>query len=400
MRLALGSDRRTVVLRVLVLPAVLAAVTAVVAACSGGGASVASVDVPAAPDAALADGGGMAEASVDGGSDGASPPGAAIEGLPADTWAWVDFPASRCVRGSATGIGVNVHPGSDRVVIYLEGGGSCGKDCWKDEGIVTTYGAAEFALEDKVHGRPPTYPRPMLTLDRAASDNPFKDANLVFVPYCTGDVHAGTRTWNDGVHDFDFWGQKDLDMFLARLVPTFPGATRVWLTGSSAGGGGALLNYARVRSAFGARTDLIVDSAPPIASVGKAAQADLRDQELWGVPMPLGCTTCTDLPSIDAFNRSLDPSARFAYLSYRYDDVIARGKGLALAPFGEALGAFVQGLPTTPESRGFVVVNALAAPEHVVDNVTIPSGVRAALAPWLGAMVNGASWTSTTTPDE
>ncbi len=29
--------------------------------------------------------------------------------------------------------------------------------------------------------------------DRGDGDNPFADASYVFVPYCTGDLHAGSR---------------------------------------------------------------------------------------------------------------------------------------------------------------------------------------------------------------
>src|SRR5262245_57335206 len=43
----------------------------------------------------------------------------------AQEWTFVPFPEAHCMDGSSTGIGVNLASGSDRVVIYLEGGGAC-----------------------------------------------------------------------------------------------------------------------------------------------------------------------------------------------------------------------------------------------------------------------------------
>src|SRR5580698_1622072 len=49
----------------------------------------------------------------------------AIPSLPAMTWQFVPIQGAMCRDGSATGIGVNVVPGSTKVMIFLEGGGAC-----------------------------------------------------------------------------------------------------------------------------------------------------------------------------------------------------------------------------------------------------------------------------------
>src|SRR5690348_4731360 len=49
-------------------------------------------------------------------------PGAPIT-TPANQWTWVDFPEALCRDGSSTGIGVRLNPNSNKVAIYLEGGG-------------------------------------------------------------------------------------------------------------------------------------------------------------------------------------------------------------------------------------------------------------------------------------
>ena len=82
----------------------------------------AAFDAATVPDAAEPTDGSIGDAAVD-----ASPITA-----PADTWTWVDFPESRCANDSATGLGVNLHPGATNVLVYFEGGGACSSadTCW------------------------------------------------------------------------------------------------------------------------------------------------------------------------------------------------------------------------------------------------------------------------------
>jgi len=51
-------------------------------------------------------------------------PSGAIASAPR-TWSWLDMPESRCANGDPTGIGVNLEPGTDEVMVYLVGGGAC-----------------------------------------------------------------------------------------------------------------------------------------------------------------------------------------------------------------------------------------------------------------------------------
>src|SRR5207253_2454278 len=132
-----------------------------------------------------------------------------------------------------------------------------------------------------------------LTILLRLAKNPFADANFVYVPYCTGDVHIGSATVDMDVNGTKkttyFWGAKNLDMYLARLVPTFPQTTRVILTGISAGGYGAYLNVDRVRSAFGVRVDVIDDSGPPFDAppdVASVADGGGPKYAPWGVIYP------------------------------------------------------------------------------------------------------------------
>ena len=86
----------------------------------------------------------------------------------------------------------------------------------------------------------------------------FADASYVFVPYCTGDLHAGSAM---AVYQVDgqptvtyHFGARNLDLYLERLSGSFPRVDHAWLVGESAGGFGTLFNQdvrgKRVRGAY------------------------------------------------------------------------------------------------------------------------------------------------------
>ena len=106
---------------------------------------------------------------------------------PDKTWTFVDFPDAKCMNNTATGIGVNLNPNSDKVVIYLQGGGAC----FNTLTCLTVanaggYGASNFSTDAA------SLPKYSL-FNRDDATNPTKDWNYVYVPYCTGDVHSGNN---------------------------------------------------------------------------------------------------------------------------------------------------------------------------------------------------------------
>lgn len=103
--------------------------------------------------------------------------------------------------------------------------------------------------------------------NRQGFGNPFKDYNDVFVPYCTGDLHAGTKVTTYGSKATSHVGFLNMSAYLKRLVPTFPDAERIFLFGSSAGGFGVGVNWYRVQGAFpAARVDLVLLSGCQVGS--------------------------------------------------------------------------------------------------------------------------------------
>jgi hypothetical protein len=199
-------------------------------------------------------------------------------------------------------------------------------------------------------------------LDRTAPGNPYKDFILVFVPYCTGDVHAGdaVRTY-PGAPDGRAWhhkGRVNLQRAFAHLAATLDAPEKVVVSGASAGGFGALLGFDLAKQAWPqAKGYLVDDSGPPIDDIPPATV------ELWYAAWDLGTAVnaicggdlgalaCReDLSLVFPALQDRYPSDRFALLSSTQDEIM----------------------------RGFFGALSLAPPYLVpMDAATFESGVRA-----------------------
>lgn len=234
---------------------------------------------------------GGAGGGVGGGGEGGQLPTGPID-APADEWTFVEFPGATCMDGSPTGIGINPHPTSDDVVVFLMGGNACFN---KVSCLIVAnkdgYDAEKFAADVAGDISTTQY------FDRSNPDNPFRDFSYVFVPYCTGDVHAGEKA-DVEIDDttYQFHGFTNMTQYLERVVPTFPDATRVVLTGVSAGGFGAAYNYDQVATAFGADVPvtLIDDSGPPMGEEFVPACLQQHFMDTWGIgeTLPADCADC------------------------------------------------------------------------------------------------------------
>jgi hypothetical protein len=257
---------------------------------------------------------------------------------PLRQWTWVDVPGSTCADGSQTGFGVNLTDTSDDVLIFMEGGGACwdGQSCWGPVQtafyVATGYGKAEFQADPQIGA--------IYTLNRDDTDNAFKDKNIVYIPYCTGDSYAGDNVasldYLGTTHDTHFKGYANVGLFLQRIVPTFPKAKHVWLSGDSAGGFGSSFNFARTQDAFKtARVDVLDDSGQPIAP-DPARWALWRSA--WNMQVPADCPACQVSPAgfVDYY-RTKYPASRFGLVSFDYDSVIPTFMNLTSFQFHDEL---------------------------------------------------------------
>jgi hypothetical protein len=366
-------------------------ITALVSAC--GMSSSGSADAPAAPATVTVTSPtdpappAPTGASGTGTSTPAITPGVPIT-APERTWTWVDVAGSKCLDGSPTGIGVNLTKDSDDVLVFLEGGGACwdAASCWGPAptafNVLTGYGKTQLDTDPQI---PAIY-----LLDRSDSDNPFKDKNIVYVPYCTGDSFSGdnvtTLNYLGTDHESHFVGHKNIELYLARLLATFPKAKRVWVAGDSAGGFGASFNAGTFQDAFtSARVDVIDDSGQPIdPDPAKWAQW----KSVWNMQLPADCTTCAKGPSgfVDYY-RMKYPTNRFGLISFDYDVVIAPFMSLSLTQFHDELTAMLDHFDMSFTNGHYFV---LAGASHV--GLVTPT---ADLKTWVKAMVSGSTnWDS------
>jgi hypothetical protein len=311
---------------------------------------------------------------------------------PSETWTWIPVEGSACGNGSTAGIGVNLTQRSNRVLIYLQGGGGC----WDAltchllntaTNLNVDYTENLFRREIATTGRG-------LIFSRSDMRNPFRDASFVYVPYCTGDIHGGDR-----VMTYDVGGQmrrthhvgaRNMGLYLRRLAATLPATERVWLTGISAGGYGAGIHWDRVQRAFSrARVDLLDDSGPPITPP-MARYESMK--AAWNLQFPEGCTRCNDdLGALFPYYRTrFMPPHRMGLLSYTQDRTISTYFGISGSQFEMGLNDLTRtSFDATPNFRYFIVTGTNHTMLGSLGTVTGPGG--ASLLAWVTAWATDAS---------
>jgi hypothetical protein len=264
---------------------------------------------------------------------------------PVDKWTWVPFSNAFCANGSPIGIGVNPSTTSTNVVVYFEGGGACWSEetCYVQKTAVyfsIAYNKANFVADTT---SPAYMALPGGFFDRSAAANPFKDASYVYVPYCTGDLHGGSNVVQYGSVKAMHVGYQNFSAFLRRLAPTFASAGQVFLTGSSAGGDGALLNFGQTQRAFANAVVHVIDDSgtlmpADVEALGIAIEPSWRTQWNLAAALPAECEACsTTLAALYGYYAASYPKSRFSLLSYQDDSVIPAYYGITTAQFTDGL---------------------------------------------------------------
>ncbi|MGB0678617.1 MAG: pectin acetylesterase-family hydrolase [Polyangiales bacterium] len=276
----------------------------------------------------------------------ACPNGSPAEAITADAglWSWIPVEGMRCRDGSSTGIGVYPSPTGDaRLLIFLEPGGACfdAETCSAsaahfDESDFADR-RAQFELSRALFGD-----FPGIFAESPTSDfpSPFKGWNKVFVPYCSGDVHAGDngQGFDNGTFVSQHHGFANVGQALAKAAATWPNASQVVLSGSSAGGFGAAFHFDQLHNFFcQSRTYLIDDSGPPLREQTPPpasrpllpACLQQRWRERWNLnaTLPAGCNDCRaadggGLSQLLPHLATAYPDSRMALLSFTEDAVI------------------------------------------------------------------------------
>ena len=261
---------------------------------------------------------------------------------PCNTWLKIELPGTVCGDGSQYKFFVNYSSSSNNLEIVFEPGGACW-DYASCAGVGGIRGAANphGILDDHMS----TYQ--YLNLLRRTDVNPAMNYNMVFVPYCTGDIHSGnnvvTYTSSDpvdggtgpagtGVLTFHHNGHNNSLAVIEWMRATFAAVPKMLVTGCSAGGAGAILNYHFIRRAMGDHAQcgyLLDDSGPIFHSDGPSRQLHDQIRAAWNTDAVLDHFQA-DLPvpvadlkkDIGLLNRALArkyPHDRLTLVAYRMD---------------------------------------------------------------------------------
>jgi hypothetical protein len=264
-------------------------------------------------------------------------------------WDAVELPASSgasCGNGTPYRFFVNRTPFSRNTVVVYEGGGAC----W-DQAACLGQGKLSASNPD---GVPANY---FSQLNAALGGsitpftsrlNPFDQVrtqgwNLVYLPYCTGDVHTGSKVTvysdSDPANPRVQYhrGQANIRGAAQWLRANVGRPGELLLTGFSAGGVGPTATYALMRDTMQPtqRSSLIADSGPlfPAPRTSTPAQSPSillhnRIRQAWGLDDAGGLVTqLASLPGFDSNNMgsvngalaTRYPQDRFGYMLFQAD---------------------------------------------------------------------------------
>lgn len=144
---------------------------------------------------------------------------------------------------------------ADKLLIYFQGGGAC----WN---WVSCSGLFDSSVE-------PDETRAFRGIfDTSDPRNPLRDYSVVFVPYCTADVHIGnaSASYGDrGSRPIAHWGCRNVDAVLGWLGNRGLSPKTVVVAGTSAGAYGALFHTGPIARLFpDSRVVLLGDSGVPL----------------------------------------------------------------------------------------------------------------------------------------
>jgi hypothetical protein len=276
-----------------------------------------------------------------------------------------------CLRGTPFSMATR-NSGSEDLMIYLQGGGSCTNAlCRATETagtMIPTYGV----------------------LNAADAANPVAGWSVVYSPHCDGSLHFG----DSDIPDMNraHHGLRNVSASLDVALSKFPNPRRILLTGASAGGYGTIWITALVRIVY-PNAKLFVFNDAGIA-ISNPANPDGFRSVLgeWGATgfIPRTCDACMTSPHLTpwmSWNLQHDPRMKLAMFS-AYEDSVISGTFLMLDPavFKQALLEQTAAVVDTAPARAkrFLV----AGTQHTVGNIHTTAVGNLPVATWLKQMLD------------
>ncbi len=210
----------------------------------------------------------------------------------------------------------------NKVLLYYQGGGAC----WD---YTTCIGIPIYKRTASLDGDNPADVSSGFA-DFSNPENPFRDWNIVFMPYCTGDVHWGDVTFTHEIPPFLSGDIEHRGFTNAKVAEKwarehFVNPDQVFVTGSSAGAYGAVVNALQYLENVYPSADFAVLGD---AGNGVITQEFLEnDLAKWGIEnnlpewIPGLNVPLTELTAADLYIESAKfyPRARFATYTSAYD---------------------------------------------------------------------------------
>ncbi|CAH0351668.1 pectinacetylesterase family protein [Aquabacterium sp. CECT 9606] len=299
-------------------------------------------------------------------------------------WESVELPASSgasCGDGSPYRFFVNKTPFTTNTVILFEGGGAC----WAQDSCLGKKGLAKSASNP--NGIAADYMTRLTPSQPNAADSPLGKINLsflglitpfsarihplqsvetqswniVYVPYCTGDVHTGnsTQVYADSNPDAPrvqyHRGYLNAKGVSAWVGANMPRPDKLLVTGFSAGGVGSQAAYPTLRDQIKPKQSaLLADSGPLMWAPADGDPAQYpsvplhnKIRKVWGYDTPKGIVTelmarypgkgdANNLGSFVPEIAKIYPNDRFSLVAFQRDAIFS---GFSYDDFHPELGA-------------------------------------------------------------
>lgn len=303
-------------------------------------------------------------------------------------WQWRDVPGAVCGNGDATGFAVNLQPNSRDLMVYFEGGGDCDSfvtcDILHSAAHVTDgYNQATFNSSDELGH----LQNGLAITNRNDTANPFRAMNYAYVPYCTGDLHAGNNTvqYDPDPRDVHHVGAVNAALYLGQLATLVPDPQRVFMVGSSAGGFGAIFNLPRANATWSTAQLYGIDDSG-IAFAGNSAPSS------WNVTIPGDCNCSDDFSKLLTYTANQYPQAHLALTSYSFDDVLPEFEKTSPGDWHDQLEQFRSRADHVSNLRYFY---AQGTGHETLDDLTLQAADGTSQGAFLQALVNNQSqWKS------
>lgn len=265
-----------------------------------------------------------------------------VDGGNTYNWQLVELPGTVCSNGSQYRFWYYDSPTSNNMIISFEGGGACWDypSCSGQTGIL---GAAnpngiptDYITQFKAKYVSPLVngADPGLPLVRPKNNIVTNGWDVVYMPYCTGDVHVGNRvvTYTDPTNvnppiTFRHNGYNNSVAAANFLHGRFPSINKLMVTGFSAGGVASSATFYNVRRTLNpTKAYLLNDSGPlfPAASASSNSKAlHTTITTAWNLPSVFSQLPASfnqnDFGSMNAMVATQFPNDRLAYTGYSSD---------------------------------------------------------------------------------